>query len=103
MAAAGYDGYYTNHSLRVSAATRLFAAGVDEQSIMSRTGYSGVQNYKRKAEKLQEITSDVLNTGSVDKGEPCTAKSRESDEAVGKKKNKTMQNYERIPKCFWCQ
>ena len=66
---AGYDGYYTNHSLRVSAATRLFAAGVDEQLIMSRTGHSsvnGVRTYKRKVEKLQEITSDVLNTGSVD-------------------------------------
>ena len=89
MTAAGYDGYYTNHSLRVSAATRLFAAGVDEQSVMSRTGHSGVQTYKRKVEKLQEITSDVLNTGSVDKGELCNAKSRESDEGVGKKKNKT--------------
>ena len=70
MNAAGYDGYYTNHSLRVSAATRLFAAGVDEQLIMSRTGHSsvnGVRTYKRKVERLQEITSDVLNTGSVDK------------------------------------
>ena len=70
MKAAGCDGYYTNHSLRVSAATRLFAAGVDEQLIMSRTGHSsvnGVRTYKRKVERLQEITSDVLNTGSVDK------------------------------------
>ena len=70
MNAAGYDGYYTNHSLRVSAATRLFAAGVDEQLIMLRTGHSsvnGFRTYKRKGERLQEITSDVLNIGSVDK------------------------------------
>ena len=92
MTAAGYDGYHTNHSLCVSAATRLFAAGVDEQLIMSRIGHSGVRTYKHKVEKLQEITSDVFNTGSVGKGESCTANSRESDEAVGKKKNKTMQN-----------
>ena len=40
MQTAGYDGYYTNHSLRVSAATHLVAAGVDEQLlIMSRTGH----------------------------------------------------------------
>ena len=70
MNAAGYDGYTTNHSLHVSAATRLFAAGVDEQLIMSRTGHSsvnGVCTYKCKVERLQDITSDVLNTGSADK------------------------------------
>ena len=52
----------------MSAATRLFGAGVDEQLIMARTGHSsvsGVHTYKRKVEKLQEITSDVLNTSTV--------------------------------------
>ena len=41
---------------------------------MSRTGHSsvnGMSTFKRKVEKLQEITSDLLNTGlntgSVDK------------------------------------
>ena len=84
----------------MSAATQLFAAGVDEQLIMSRTGHSsvnGVRTYKRKVEKLQEITSDVLNAGSVDKGEVCTVKLREPDEAVGEKKSKTMQKFERLP------
>ena len=37
---AGVNGYYTNHSLRATAATRLFEAGVDEQLIMLRTGHS---------------------------------------------------------------
>ena len=32
---AGLSGYYTNHSLRATAATRLFEAGVDEQLLMS--------------------------------------------------------------------
>lgn len=67
MKAAGYDGKYTNHSLKVSTATRLYSAGVDEQLIMARTGHSsvtGVRAYKRKVEKLQEITSDVLNAAS---------------------------------------
>ena len=35
MKAAGISGYFTNHSLRASAATRLFEGGVDEQLIMS--------------------------------------------------------------------
>jgi len=67
MKAAGYEGQYTNHSLKVSTATRLYSAGVDEQLIMDRTSHSsvtGVRTYKRKVEKLQEITSDVLNTAN---------------------------------------
>jgi hypothetical protein len=64
MKEGGYQGYYTNHSLRVSTATRLFDKCVDEQLIMARTGHSstdGVRAYKRTSVKLQELTSDVLN------------------------------------------
>ena len=46
---AGITGFKTNHSLRVTAATRLFQAGVDEQLIMKRTGHrsvDGVRKYK---------------------------------------------------------
>lgn len=70
---AGVDGHYTNHSLRATAATRLFEAKVDEQLIMQRTGHSttaGVRSYKRIGEKLKTVTSDVLNRcqeGSISK------------------------------------
>ena len=40
MKKAGFEGHFTNHSLRVSSATRLFDAEVNEQLIMSRTGHS---------------------------------------------------------------
>ena len=46
---AGIEGHFTNHSLRASAATRLFEAGIDEQLIMQRTGHSttsGVRSYE---------------------------------------------------------
>ena len=49
MMSGKFTGYYTNHSLRVSAATRLFNSGVDGQAIMSVTGHSstdGVRAYK---------------------------------------------------------
>jgi len=62
MKATGCEGHYTNHSLKVSTATRLYSAGIDEQLIMARTGHSsvnGVRTYKRKVEKLQEITSTL--------------------------------------------
>ena len=63
-ASAGLQGHFTNHSLRATAATRLFEAGVDEQLIMQRTGHSttaGICSYKQVGEKLHSITSDVLN------------------------------------------
>ena len=69
MKNAGYTGYYTNHSMRVSAASCLFDSGVDEQAIMSVTGHSstdGVRCYKRMSEKLKELTSDVLTQTGVE-------------------------------------
>ena len=36
---AGITGYKTNHSLRATAATRLYQAGIDEQLIMEKTGH----------------------------------------------------------------
>ena len=64
MKKAGYDGYFTNHSLRASVTIHLFDSGVDEQLIMSCTGHSskeGVRAYKRTTTKLKELTSDILN------------------------------------------
>ena len=61
---AGIDGYKTNHSLRVSNATRLFQSGVDEQLIMSRTGHrsvEGVRAYKRISGDQKLQLSDFLN------------------------------------------
>ena len=61
-----------NHSLRATAATRLFEAGVDEQLIMQRTGHlttAGVRSYKRVGENLRSITSDVLNCAKKVKSE----------------------------------
>ena len=68
--AAGIEGYYTNHSLRRTAATRLFRAGVDEHLIILRTGHStssGVRAYKTVTEQLKEVTSNVLNGMPVKK------------------------------------
>ena len=61
---ASIDGYKTNHSLRVTAATRLFQQGVDEQLIMLRAGHrsiDGVRTYKRVSKDQQQVLSNVLN------------------------------------------
>ena len=63
---AGITGHKTNHSLRATASTCLFHAGIDEQLIMERTGYrsiEGVRSYKRTSEEQVEELSDVLNMG----------------------------------------
>ena len=47
---AGIKGYTTNHSLRATAATRLYLSRVDEQLVMERTGHrsiEGIRSFKR--------------------------------------------------------
>ena len=61
---ADIQGYFTNHSLRTTAATRLYHAGIDEQLVMERTGHrsvEGIRNYKRTSKQQCETISDVLN------------------------------------------
>lgn len=59
---AGFSGFYTNHSLRATAATRLYDAGVDEQLICEKTGHksNAVRSYKRtSAEQKQRVSAIV--------------------------------------------
>ena len=61
---AGIGGYKTNHSLRATAATRLYQSGVDEQLVMERTGHrslEGVRSYKRTSDTQCQALSDILN------------------------------------------
>ena len=77
---AGVTGHFTNHSLRATAATRMFDAGSDEQLIMHRTGHNSsvvVHSYKRITDSLKEKTSDVLNASA-----PPTKKEKLDDSEV---------------------
>ncbi len=60
----GLLGYFTNHSLHSSCATRMYSAGVDEQLIMETTGHHSecVRQYKRTSEDLLRATQDTLST-----------------------------------------
>ena len=67
---AGIKGFKTNHSLRVTNATRLYSSGTDEQLIMERTGHrstDGVRPYKRTSESQQMAISDILNRSKKNK------------------------------------
>ena len=66
MKSAGVPGYFKNYSLRVTAATQLYDAQVNEATIMEQTSHhskDGVQAYKRASEKFKELSSNynVLN------------------------------------------
>ena len=63
MVMAGIDGYFTNHSLRHTTATRLFDKDVDKQLIQEQTGHNSfaICHYKRPNLHLKEHMSDLLN------------------------------------------
>ena len=73
---AGISGYKTNHSLRVTNATRLFQSGIDEQLIMARTGHrslEGVRAYKRVSTDQKQSVSRILNSATNGKQADSTA------------------------------
>ncbi len=54
MKQAGKTGNYTNHSLWVTAATRMFEGGIEEQLVKEKTGH------KSDAVRMYKCTSDSL-------------------------------------------
>jgi hypothetical protein len=63
MKNAGFEGYFTNHSLRRSCATRLYHAGFPEQVIQETTGHrssDGIKAYKCTLSSLKRKASELL-------------------------------------------
>ena len=79
---AGIKGHKTNHSLRVTAATRLYESGVDEQLVMETTGHcstEGVRTYKRTSAMQREAVSDILSCAYK---KPCIEQSLPAPESL---------------------
>ena len=60
---AGFKGYFTNHSGKVTCATELYKQNIDEQLIMQQTGHrslDGVRKYKRSSDQHALQVTDVL-------------------------------------------
>ena len=62
MSEAGVEGYYTNHSLRPTAVTRLFQNDVDDKLIKGVTGNrsDALQGYKRETEEQLSKVSKIV-------------------------------------------
>jgi hypothetical protein len=54
--------FFTYHSLRATAAARLYAAGVDEQLKAEKTGHrsTDIRNYKRTSEEQLQTVIDLI-------------------------------------------
>ncbi|XP_048239442.1 uncharacterized protein KIAA1958-like [Haliotis rufescens] len=63
---AGIEGYFTNHSLRATAATRLYDCGLDEQLIAERTGHRSlaIRSYKRTSAQMEDRVDGVIQRKS---------------------------------------
>lgn len=56
---AGFDGYYTNHSLRATAVTRLYAAGVDKKQAIGPLPFAHTNVLRRSNSDLIQKQSTV--------------------------------------------
>ena len=67
----GLPGFYTNHSLRATCATRLYHNNCDEQLIMEITGHrsNSVRSYKRTCSDQRRVASNIIN-GNISEP-PC--------------------------------
>ena len=73
---AGMTGYFTNHLLRRTCATRLYQQGADEQLIMSVTGHrskDGVRMYKEVSHEQQEELNEMIQPTKRRRVETATA------------------------------
>ena len=75
---AGFPGFFTNHSLRATAATRMYHNDIDEQIIQEVTGHRSVavRQYKRTCDNQKLITSACIM--GVNNVEPCVKRAKYS-------------------------
>ena len=59
---AGFSGFFSNHSLRSTAATRLYHCNIDEQLIQEITGHRSlaVRSYKRTSQAQRKMASNCV-------------------------------------------
>ena len=59
---AKLPGFYSNHSLRSTATTKMYQSGLDEQLIQEVTGHRSVavHSYKRTSQKQRKVASNCI-------------------------------------------
>ena len=69
---AGLKGFRSNHSLRATAATRLYEDGQDEQLISEITGHksNAVREYKRTNTEMKRKANQTINSKPSEQKKP---------------------------------
>lgn len=86
---ANIKGAKTNHSLRATAATQMFAQGAPEKVIQERTGHrslDGLRTYERSSESQHRALSTLLSTNLMDaqkESSHCTTNMSHSSTKLG--------------------
>ena len=78
---AGFEGHFTNHSLRQSCATRLYEAGMPEQVIVETPGHrscDGVREYKCASSTFKRKAIEILQ-GTIPKKVEIDSKEKEEN------------------------
>ena len=77
---ANLDAYYTNHSLRATAITRMYKAGVAENIFSEKSGHRGIKGlraYEKTSITQEKIAGAVINA-TVDLPTTLEVKARPS-------------------------
>ena len=91
---AGFEGKFTNHSLKATSASRMYNNNVPEQMIKEITGHQSdcVRIYKRTSDDVRKVASETISGVDVTKNESkeglkqegCDAECTENCESVDK-------------------
>ena len=96
---AGFEGKFTNHSLRATCATRMYDNDVPKQIIKEVTGHKSecVCTYKRTSDQLRETASHTVSktgecseAGKGQDNEFCTSKMQKVEEVVVKQEGNLL-------------
>ncbi len=101
---AGLVGNFTNHSLRSTAATRMYSKGIDEQVIKEVMGHrsDAVRAYKRMSDNLLKEASSVIGSDrpkEFDIDDVQIVKSPPVDRSVSEDSIRTLAHKKNCEKC----
>ena len=87
MKGASFEGYYSNHSLRRTCATRLYDKGLPEQLIQETTGHrcaDGVRCYKHTTTFAKRGASEIVEGCLKAEDLTCKVRKQKYEENEGK-------------------
>ena len=84
MESAGYEGFFSGHSLRRTGGTRLFQAGVQRKLVKEVTGHTSdaIDKYQVTSDEQRATMSNIIQGHSIIKSDPSADVSKVSGEAL---------------------